>query len=38
MLEKPPVKLQPDSAHCFTVAAGGRIAIDRMNVPLVIGT
>jgi probable phosphoglycerate mutase len=38
MLEKPPVKLQPNCAHCFTVEAGGRIAIERMSVPLVIET
>jgi probable phosphoglycerate mutase len=34
MLGKPPVKLQPNTAHIFTLGAGGAIAIERMNVPL----
>jgi probable phosphoglycerate mutase len=37
MLEKPPVKLRPSTAHIFTVGKGGRLAVERMNVPLLVG-
>jgi predicted glycosyltransferase/broad specificity phosphatase PhoE len=37
MLGKPPVKLQPSTAHVFSVHEGGALAIDRMNVSLVTG-
>jgi probable phosphoglycerate mutase len=34
MLGKPPVKLLPNTAHLFTLGAGGKIAVDRMNISL----
>ena len=32
--DRGPVKLQPNCAHCFTLHAGGKPAVARMNVPL----
>jgi broad specificity phosphatase PhoE len=37
MLGKPPMKLQPSTAHVFAVSAGGKIAIEQMNVSLLDG-
>jgi probable phosphoglycerate mutase len=34
MLDKPPVKLRPDSAHLFRLDAQGRIIVEAMNVSL----
>ena len=34
MLGKPPVKLQPDSAHLFRLAPDGMPTVEQMNVPL----
>jgi len=34
MLGKPPVKLLPNTAHLFTLGAGGKIAVERMNISL----
>jgi probable phosphoglycerate mutase len=34
MLDKPPVKLKPDSAHLFRLDRDGKISVERMNVSL----
>jgi probable phosphoglycerate mutase len=34
MLGKPPVKLQPDSAHLFRLDATGKLTVERMNLSL----
>jgi probable phosphoglycerate mutase len=34
MREKPAHRLLANRAHAFTVAAGGTLAIDRLNIPL----
>jgi broad specificity phosphatase PhoE len=34
MLGKPPVKLLPSTAHVFQLGAGGKLAVERMNVSL----
>jgi len=34
MLGKPPVKLQPDSAHLFRLDRNGKISVEKMNVSL----
>jgi probable phosphoglycerate mutase len=34
MLGKPPIKIRPNTAHAFTVSAGGALAIEQMNIPV----
>jgi probable phosphoglycerate mutase len=34
MTAPPPTRLRWDCAHMFTVGAAGRLAVERLNVPL----